>query len=42
LSLCPFGGEALCPPPSICFYFVVACFRFGPFRFLCVGVQAML
>ena len=36
------GGEALRPPPSICFYFVVACFRFCTFGFLCVGVKTMM
>jgi hypothetical protein len=29
-------------PPSSCFYFVVACFRFCPFWFLCVGVKTMM
>jgi len=36
------GGEALRPPPSICFYFVVACFRFCTLWFLCVGVKTMM
>ena len=40
LSLCSLGaGAAPSPMPSFsCFYFVVACFSFCPFWFLCIGV----